>query len=476
LQGKEFRQSDSIFTAQLHEHLMTTKAFLIVFSTLILTKTSAQISNKNELEAYKSAYNAYVWGFPLVTLALEIDDFTRKYTEGQLNVFGFVNSNTQEISAKNEHIFYSKAYLDLKNGPLLVSLPLNNLRYYGLSLNDAFGNTFEVYGSLKNLSKEKSILIVGPDWNGTTPKGVKKIMKSPTNLAWVEGYISVVDQIDLLEGKKLLETIKIAKVESTTSEKSWQERHQFFKVKALGNATERALAMDWKTYFGYISQMLKENKVPENQQKYVADFEDLGVFPGKEFEDARVSNKKQKGIKQGFADAIELLKIEAPRQEDYYKNGWSYNVGEGKWAARYMKNAASAFNGFNQTYAEEIMKYKTRVDGTKQILNGNAKYKLTLKKIQLPQTKALWTVNVLQENKRPFENPKSKYGVGNKTKGLKYNKDGSLTLYFQKDAPKGFEANWVPTPAENFELVFKVFGPGENVISGEWAPPAVENY
>jgi hypothetical protein len=36
------------------------------------------------------------------------------------------------------------------------------------------------------------------------------------------------------------------------------------------------------------------------------------------------------------------------------------------------------------------------------------------------------------------------------------------------------EPNWVPIPAEKFELVFKVFAPGEIVFSGEWAPPAVE--
>jgi hypothetical protein len=166
--------------------------------------------------------------------------------------------------------------------------------------------------------------------------------------------------------------------------------------------------------------------------------------------------------------------MDAPQQEDYNKNGWSYNVGEGKWGTKYTKNAASAFNGFNQTAAEEVMKYKTQQDDKKERLSGNQKYKMTIKKASLPQTKAFWTVNVLQTNKEVFENTKGKYGIGNKSKGLKYNKDGSLTLYFQAEIPKGLEANWVPVPAENFELVFKVYAPGEFVFSGEWAPPAVE--
>jgi hypothetical protein len=108
-------------------------------------------------------------------------------------------------------------------------------------------------------------------------------------------------------------------------------------------------------------------------------------------------------------------------------------------------------------------------------LLGTQKYKLTLKKAQLPQTKAFWTINVLQVDKQIYENVKGKYGIGSKSKGLKFNKDGSLTIYLQVEPPKGLETNWVPLPTENFELVFKVYTPGEMVYSGEWAPPAIEN-
>ena len=448
-------------------------SFLSLFL-LIAFSSSSQITNKNELEAYKSAYNAYVWGFPLVTLGLSVDEFIQNPEKAKMNNFALLQSNSAVKSQNNEHIIYSKAYLDLKNTALLFTLPVGTLKYYSLTFTDAFSNTVEIFSSLKNPTKEKSILLVGPEWKGALPKGVKKVIKSPTNLAWVEGQTSVLDKLEMAEAKKILGSIKITELDKTENAKSWKERHVFPKLKTSGNSTEQALAMDWKAYFAYMALILKENAIPENQKKYVADFEDLGIFPGKEFEDAKVSNKKQKGIKQGFTDAVELLKLEAPRQEDYNKNGWSYNVGEGKWGTKYTKNAASAYNGFNQTAPEEIMKYKTQIDGNKDKLSGGQKYKMTIKKPSLPQTKVFWTVNVLQTNKQVFENTKGKYGIGNKSKGLKYNKDGSLTLYFQTEIPKGFEANWVPIPTENFELVFKVFAPGEMVFSGEWAPPAVE--
>ncbi len=454
---------------------MLKKAILLLILLTTYASGYTQITNKNELEAYKSAYNAYLWGFPMVTLGLSIEEFVQNPERTKFNNFAIIQSNTRQKTTSNEDIIYSKAYLDLKATPLLITLPVNSLKYYSLTFTDAFSGIFEVFSSLKNISKEKSILIVGPDWKGEIPKGVKKVIKSPTNLAWVEGKVSIMDKLELAESKKLLESIKISEVGKKENSKTWMERHRFPKLKTTGSPTEQALIMDWKSYFAFMCQILKENALPEYQKKYAIDFEDLGIFPGKDFEDAKVNNKKQKGIKQGFTDATELLKTEAPRQEDYNKNGWSYNVSEGKWGNKYTKNAASAFNGFSQTASEETMKYKTTVDINKEKLLGTQKYKLTLKKAQLPQTKAFWTLNVLQTDKQIFENAKGKYGIGNKSKGLKFNKDGSLTIYLQVEPPKGLETNWVPLPPDNFELVFKVYAPSEMVYSGEWAPPAIEN-
>ena len=453
---------------------MTKKVLFFLIISAINTAAFSQISNKNELEAYKSAYNAYLWGFPLVTLAVTMDYFFTQIEGAKFNKFSIISSNSNQKFSSNENIIYSKAYLDLKYNSLLITLPASNLKYYSITFTDAFNNIFEVFSSIKNLTKQRSILLVGPDWDGVLPAGVKKIIKKPTNLASAEVKVSVLDKIDLADSKKLLEAIVISEIGKKENTKSWTERHTLPKLKTSGSVTEQVLSMDWKTYFTYLSQVLKENPIPDFQTNYVQDFTDVGISPGKDFEDARVSNKKQKGIKKGFEDAIELLKTEAPRQEDYNKNGWTYNVSEGKWGNKYTKSAVSAYNGFNQTASEETLVYKTNLDLNKEILNGTKNYKITIKKSQLPQTKAFWTLNVLQGNKQVFENSAGKYGIGNKSKGLKYNKDGSLVIYLQSGKPKGFENNWVPVPNVSFQLVFKVYNPDESVYSGEWAPPAVE--
>jgi len=46
------------------------------------------------------------------------------------------------------------------------------------------------------------------------------------------------------------------------------------------------------------------------------------------------------------------------------------------------------------------------------------------------------------------ENPMDRYSIGDRTNGLKYEKDGSPVIYVQHESPgKDRESNWLPAPA-----------------------------
>jgi hypothetical protein len=61
---------------------------------------------------------------------------------------------------------------------------------------------------------------------------------------------------------------------------------------------------------------------------------------------------------------------------------------------------------------------------------------------------------------------------------LKYNDDGSLTLYFQNESPdKDKEANWLPAPKGHFISMLRMYWPKEtspSILDGNWKPPAVQ--
>jgi hypothetical protein len=61
---------------------------------------------------------------------------------------------------------------------------------------------------------------------------------------------------------------------------------------------------------------------------------------------------------------------------------------------------------------------------------------------------------------------------------MKYNSDGSLTIYLQADNPgKDKEANWLPAPKGPFLVILGTYAPGDALIESlsnpnTYVPPA----
>jgi hypothetical protein len=57
---------------------------------------------------------------------------------------------------------------------------------------------------------------------------------------------------------------------------------------------------------------------------------------------------------------------------------------------------------------------------------------------------------------------------------MKYNPDGSLTLYFGAKSPgQDKESNWVPAPEGEFSLYIRAYWSDPSIINGTWTPPNV---
>jgi len=75
--------------------------------------------------------------------------------------------------------------------------------------------------------------------------------------------------------------------------------------------------------------------------------------------------------------------------------------------------------------------------------------------------------------RRLIDNPISRYFVGDRTPGLKYNQHGSLDIYTGPGPPTGLESNGTRT-SEGFFLLFRVYGPEEAVFERSFALPDIE--
>lgn len=70
-----------------------------------------------------------------------------------------------------------------------------------------------------------------------------------------------------------------------------------------------------------------------------------------------------------------------------------------------------------------------------------------------------------------MENPIGRYSIGDRDK-LEFNSDGSLDIYIQHESPgEDKQANWLPTPPYEFNLIMRLYWPRSPILTGEWDPP-----
>lgn len=70
-------------------------------------------------------------------------------------------------------------------------------------------------------------------------------------------------------------------------------------------------------------------------------------------------------------------------------------------------------------------------------------------------------------------NPIGRYATGDRTPGLHRATDGSLTIMSAASQPDCGATNWLPSPADEFHLMLRLYWPGPDVLSGTWTPPPV---
>lgn len=87
------------------------------------------------------------------------------------------------IAGPNSDTAYSSLGMDLPTKPLVLTVPkIEKKRYFSIQLINAYTFNFAYIGSRTTGNDGGSFLVAGPNWKGATPKGIKKVFRSDTNL------------------------------------------------------------------------------------------------------------------------------------------------------------------------------------------------------------------------------------------------------------------------------------------------------
>jgi len=396
----------------------------------------------------------FIYGLPIVMNYGVMYEYAVDRNSGQFkapfnqiknepNVFTYKDT---AIVTPNSDTPYSFVWMDLRAEPIVLSVPaVDPKRYYSVMLCD--GNTYNYgyIGSRATGSEAGDYMVVGPDWKGTTPPGIKKVFRSSTQFS-LAGFRTQLFSADDLDGVKKVQAGYKAQTLSAY-------------LKQPGTVTAAA-AVDFpkidtelaKTnffdYLDFVLQFAPGLGMKEGEKK-IAEY--LANVAGKEINGWRVSSL--------FGDSA------------FYNGDW-------------LKRAAGAKGGIYGNDAVEAMYPARRTDSDGQTLDGSKNnYTLTFPAGQLPPVNAFWSVT-MYDGKSQFliENPINRYLINSPMlPNMKKNADGSLTLYIQNKSPGADkEPNWLPAPNDVIYLVMRLYWPKTEPPSilppgeGTWKPPGVK--
>jgi hypothetical protein len=155
-------------------------------------------------------------------------------------------------------------------------------------------------------------------------------------------------------------------------------------------------------------------------------------------------------------------------------NGWTSPPNGARWGTDYLSRTASAKSNMYDNAPQETRYIYTDFDSSGQRLVGANHYTVTFAKGQVPPVNGFWSLTVYNKEHLFEANRLNRFSLGTKSKSLKYNDDGSLTLYFQNESPGDEkDSNWVPAPKDVFSLYIRAYWPKAAILDGSWTPPPV---
>lgn len=459
---------------------VTTNSNITTTSSQELGTIMSQISNSDKPEDIATL--AYLWGYPLITSQRSFDYFTNPNTptvvgqgpENEMNCARqLVNASFTDIVTPNDDTLYCQAWMDLTKEPLVLKVPSVQDRYISFQFLDAYTNDYTYLGTRASGGSEGTYLIAGPNWDGQVPQDMTKIW-SPTNIVWIINRILVTGDSDLPNVHDIQDKISLIPLSvfegNTTNTQAADETTLSSQVPIKPQPAN--IPTTGIKLYDELGQAMINNPLNPPDPGLVAKLASIGIGPGKipsvEANDT-IKTALQTGIQEG-----EKLIDEKLANIGTVVNGWSVNTQTGIYGNDYLTRAAIAKLGFGANIPQEALYPTTSTDNQGKPYNGTNKYVIHFDPGQTPPVDGFWSITMYNEEKYFYDNPLNRYSIGKYTDGLNTNEDGSLDIYIQNQSPGADkESNWLPSPADGFYMVLRMYLPTEQVLNGTWTPPPV---
>jgi len=473
---------------------------------LIPTSVVASSSPEQAVNYTAIAAQAFIYEYSLVTLHITeqqltnvpapIYDPAKGSAAAPINQFalnlGVPNSNFTAVVAPNADTLYSICWLDLSNGPMVLTVPNMNGRYYLMPTLDAWTDVFTSPGTRTGFESGGNFVYVGPNWNGTIPAGLN-VINSPTDVAWILGRIEVNSSstADIAAVNALQDQLKL------TPLSAWGTSYVPPATSPVNSTVDMTtapliqvndMASDPAKYFSIVAELMKDNPPYAADASFVAEMAQIGIVPGQPFNWSNMTSQEQSailaGTESGLAQLQALVKSGGPSSGSSSRvvNGWLMTTGLGNYTNRpgmqntfddYMLRAYVSYVGLGANLATDAVYPQSRLDQNGQPYSGLNNYVLHFDSGQTPPYYGFWSLTMYNNLGFFVANPINRYAIGNRNP-LQFNPDGSLDIYIQNTDPgPSKDSNWLPAPNGTFYVVMRIYWPQQSVLNGPWNPPPI---
>ncbi|MGH3421851.1 MAG: DUF1254 domain-containing protein, partial [Streptosporangiaceae bacterium] len=372
----------------------------------------------------------------------------------------------------NNDTLYSIAQLDLSAGPLVLSVPDTGDRYYVLQFIDAWTNNFAYVGTRASGSPAQSYFVTPPGWTGQVPGGFTQI-PAPTPIASIVGRWACSGPGDLPAVHALQDQLSLQPARSEET----------------GTGVPAPAAVpDGLEFFEKLRTWMRAFPPADPDRDYQQRFGPLGLLDqASPYLDAPASLAQ--ALAGGLAAGKDKLEAFTRTGTVQKVNGWmmglhmfDYNldffgpgtIDDPQWkkpdrASAYPERALAARVGLWGNHAYEATYAQIFQDDQGEQLTGSRRYSIRFS--ELPPVRAFWSLTMYDiPNYYLTANPIGRYSIGDRTTGLRYAPDGSLSVTIQTAQPaeEAERANWLPAPAGLFRPIMRLYEPGQAILDGTY--------
>jgi len=426
---------------------------------------------------------AYLWGWPLVNGANRAKAFSEAPEPGLLGgvvpvaygrnamLTSYISPDQTFVTCTNQDVVYGAGYMALDKEPIVFQVPDFGDRFWVYAHYDARTDEFSEIGKAYG-TKPGFYLMVGPSWKGETPAGITAVVRSSTSMVFVAPRVFMDDtESDHSAIQPVLSQIvyyPLSEFDGKMKTKDWSKLPHFPAPATAGKGETKWV--NPQTYFDELPTVMKQ--VPPLPGE-----EALYNWIGSVLDAAA----KDPQIKQTLKDTAVAAERELIAPFFDWRNngrpagnGWNSPVNNAQWGTDYPNRTGTAKSNMYDNRPQETKYIYTDNDSAGNQLNGKNAYTITFAKGQVPPVKGFWSLTLYNGEHMFHPNTLKRSSLGTKNKNLKYNADGSLTLYAGATSPgKDKESNWLPAPEGTFSFYIRAYWADQAILNGTWKPPVI---